>query len=182
MTETKQMRNIEKHTVQSCYSHRRPRRRQVLPQAFRTAPQPQRRRQHREDRRGAAHAHAVDQHGLHRRQVVLEGGPPHISKLFLSVHCCHRVAVRDHRGLPHLHLLHDAFDTGRLAGARSPGDVEAAGLLLQQRLVQEAADGRLLGVPGQEALGDGGVERLLHAVEPRFWGEGREQDESGDVR
>lgn len=38
--------------------------------------------------------------------------------------------------------------------------------------MQEAADGGLLGLPGQEALGEGGVERLLHAVEAGFWGKG----------
>lgn len=69
----------------------------------------------------------------------------------------------------YLHLLQDTVETGRLASARSSGDVEAAGETLQHLLLQERPDGRPLGLPGQEPLGDGGVERLLHALKPRLW-------------
>lgn len=69
----------------------------------------------------------------------------------------------------YLHLLQDTVETGRLACSWGAGDVEAAGETLQHLLLQEAADGGSLSFSGQEPLGDGGVERLLHAVKPRLW-------------
>ncbi len=69
----------------------------------------------------------------------------------------------------YLHLLQHTVEAGRLAGSRGSGDVEAAGETLQNRLLQERSNGCSLGFPGQEALGDSGVERLLHALKPRLW-------------
>lgn len=69
----------------------------------------------------------------------------------------------------YLHLLHHTVEAGRLAGPWSSRDVEAAGEPLQDLLLQEGSDGRSLGLSGQQPLGDGGVQRLLHALKPRLW-------------
>lgn len=76
--------------------------------------------------------------------------------------------------LKYLHLLQDTVEAGSLARPRGSGDVEAAGPALQDLLLQEGPDGRLFGLAGQEPPGDGGVERLLHALKSGLWR--REQD------
>ena len=66
------------------------------------------------------------------------------------------------------------MEAGRLARARRPGDVEAGGGAAQGPLLQEGADGGALRVPGQQALRDGRVQRLLHRLVPGLWGENGE--------
>lgn len=61
--------------------------------------------------------------------------------------------------------MEDTAETGGLARPRSSRDVEAAGPTLQDLLLQEGPDGSTLGLAGQESVWDGGVERLLHALE-----------------
>lgn len=66
----------------------------------------------------------------------------------------------------YLHLLQHTVEARRLARPRGSGDVEAAGVMLQDFLLQEGSNGRPLGLAGQEPFWDGGVERLFHAVKP----------------
>lgn len=72
----------------------------------------------------------------------------------------------DQHSAPYLHLLQHTAQAGRLAGSWSSGDVKAGGEPPQHLLLQEGPDGGSLGLSGQETLGDGGVEGLLHALEP----------------
>ena len=68
----------------------------------------------------------------------------------------------------YLHLLQDAVEAGGLPGAGCSGDVEAAGDSLQGFVSQEAPDGVSLHLAGQKTLGEGRVQSLLHAQEPRL--------------
>lgn len=70
---------------------------------------------------------------------------------------------------PHLHPLQHTVEAGRLAGSGGSGNVETARDMLLHLLLQKGPDGRTLGLPGQEAFWNSGVERLLYTLKPRLW-------------